>query len=118
MNNKRNYKITSDETIIKIRKEYIPGYKNGNTIFLREKYDVKKSIFNHIINDEVRRDLPLTADINPYFNGEKGTFTRGKCLSAEAELEIKEHLKTMSVKDIAIMYNVSKGTIYNLKKKL
>lgn len=78
---------------------------------------MKKSMFNYIINDQFRTYLPLTKDINPYFNGDKGTFTRGKCLSDEDKEIIKKHLKTKTktVKELVLEYGVSKSTIYNLK---
>lgn len=53
----------SDENVISIRKEYIPG-ANGNYKELLEKYSLKKSMLYAIIKDEFRKDLPLTSELN------------------------------------------------------
>lgn len=119
--NKR--KAVSDETVIAIRKEYIPGPK-GNYKELIEKYNINKSMFYYIVKDQYRTDLPLTKDLNPYFK-EKETRCSGEnngraVLTKEDVLFIRseEGLK-LPTKVLAEKYGVSINCIRDvvLRKK-
>ena len=108
----------SDEVVNEIRKNFIPGQK-GNRLALMEKFNLKKSMFYYIINDEFRIDLPLTKDINPYFNGTIIAAPKGRILTDENDKEItklKEEGKTLQF--IATKFNVSPQAIKAIIKKI
>lgn len=108
-------KAISDETVIKVRQEYIPGPK-GNYKQLMEKYDINKSMFYYIVKDQYRTDLPLTKDLNPYFK-EKDSKCSGECngraiLTKEDVLFIRsEEAKKYSRKELAERYGVTVSAI-------
>ena len=110
-----NRKIISDEVVIKIRKEYIPGPK-GNYKQLMGKYDINKSMFYYIVKDQYRTDLPLTKDLNPYFK-EKDSKCSGECngrsiLTKKDILFIRsEEGQKYSTKELSQKYGVSYNTI-------
>ena len=107
-----------DETVIAIRKEFVPGQK-GNRLILMKKYSVKKSMFYYIINDQFRTDLTLTKELNPYFNGSITTAaTMGRKLTKENDVEIfKLREKGETLASIAKKYNVSPQAISSILKK-
>lgn len=116
-------KAVSDETVIKIRQEYIPGPK-GNYKQLMQKYNINKSMFYYIVKDQYRTDLPLTKDLNPYFK-EKDSRCSGECngraiLTKEDVLFIRsEEGQKYSSKELAQKYGVSFSAIRDviLRKK-
>lgn len=118
-----NRKAVSDETVIKVRQEYIPGAK-GNYKQLMEKYNINKSMFYYIVKDQYRTDLPLTKDLNPYFK-EKDSRCSGECngravLTKEDVLFIRsEEGQKHSTKELSQKYGVSTSTIRDviLRKK-
>lgn len=118
-----NRKSVSDETVIKVRQEYIPGPK-GNYKQLMEKYNINKSMFYYIVKDQYRTDLPLTKDLNPYFK-EKDSRCSGECngrsiLTKEDVLFIRsEEGQKYSTKELSQKYGVSYNAIRDviLKKK-
>lgn len=108
----------SDEIVNEIRLNFIPGQK-GNRLALMEKFNLKKSMFYYIINDEFRNDLPLTKDINPYLNGTIIAAPKGRVLTDENDKEIiklKEEGKTLQF--IATKFNVSPQAISRIIKKI
>lgn len=113
-----NRSAISDETVLAIRKEFIPGQK-GNRLALMKKYDVKKSMFYYIIKDEFRNDLPLTMEVNPYFNGEITTQPKmGRKLTDSDDIVIlllKKEGKTLA--EIAKQFNVSPQAISAIIKR-
>lgn len=119
--NKR--KSVSDETVIKVRQEYIPGAK-GNYKQLMEKYNINKSMFYYIVKDQYRTDLPLTKELNSYFK-EKDSRCSGECngravLTKEDVLFIRsEEGQKYSTKELSQKYGVSYNTIRDviLRKK-
>ena len=119
--NKR--KSVSDETVIKVRQEYIPGPK-GNYKQLMEKYNINKSMFYYIVKDQYRTDLPLTKELNSYFK-EKDSRCSGECngrsiLTKEDVLFIRsEEGQKYTTKELAQKYGVSYNAIRDviLKKK-
>lgn len=117
-----NRSIISDDVVIKIRKEYIPGF-NGNKMELMKKYNIKKSMFYYIVNDEYRTDLPLTNDINPYINGEKNTYVKGASYGDKEIKKISEYFSLPkkerdNVDVFAKKLKISTSTLYNIKKTL
>lgn len=107
----------SDEVVNEIRLSFIPGQK-GNRLALMEKFNLKKSMFYYIINDEFRIDLPLTKDINPYLNGTIIAAPKGRILTDENDKEIiklKEEGKTLQF--IAKKFGVSPQAISRIIKK-
>lgn len=123
MNNlyKKPRKLVTDETVIKIRTEYIPGPK-GNYKELMKKYNIGKSMFFGIVKDQHRTDLPLTKDLNPYF---KEKNTRCNCedngraiLTKEDVIYIRNLPNVESIKnDLAKKYKVTVCCINNILKR-
>lgn len=120
---KDNRTFIEDDIVIKIRKEYIPGYK-GNRIQLMKKYNIKKSIFYYIINDQFRIDLPLAKNINPYLNGEKNNNLKGKVHNQDDIEFLKKYFETpkkerkFTLNELVDKLKISSSTIYNIKKKI
>lgn len=107
-----------DEVVNEVRLSYIPGQK-GNRLALMEKFNLKKSMFYYIINDEFRIDLPLTKDINPYFNGTIKAAPKGRVLTDENDKEImllREEGKSLQF--IATKFGVSPQAINSIIKKI
>lgn len=108
----------SDEVVNEIRLSFIPGQK-GNRLALMEKFNLKKSMFYYIINDEFRIDLPLTKDINPYLNGTIKAAPKGRVLTDENDKEImllREEGKSLQF--IATKFGVSPQSIRAIIKKI
>ena len=107
----------SDDVVLEIRKAFIPGQK-GNRLALMEQFNLKKSMFYYIINDEFRIDLPLTKDINPYFNGTIKAAPKGRILTNENDIEIVELKKEgKTLQFIANKFGVSPQAISSIIKK-
>lgn len=115
---KEKRKAVSDDTVIKIRKEYVPG-NNGNYKELIEKYNVGQSMFFKIVTDQFRKDLPLTKDINPFYKEKtdkcSGENNGRSKLKKEDVIKIRA-IKNPNIKEIALEYNVTGTCIRSILK--
>lgn len=117
---KNGRQVITDEVAIAIRKEYIPG-KNGNFRQLLEKYQLKKSMFYYIINNQFRKDLVNTEEVNTLID----KIDKNKILDYKQEAELKELISKRNNGElkctktsIAKQFNISVTTFRNYEKRL